>query len=189
MQQSQSASSGLEPEGFVRTFLDEGQPMAQLLYMAMDKGVEREYIGKLLATIELQGGEHKITTVVDPSSSLIEPLSDREIEVLELIAKYDLVLATGVEKMNDVDGADATYALGTAADQEWEGFHGITFPGLYAMLAKNNLVKKVIGMSIFQTAIILFYVSISAKHHATIPIIAHGHGHGPLAGPAATAGG
>jgi multicomponent Na+:H+ antiporter subunit C len=47
--------------------------------------------------------------------------------------------------------------------------------GLYAMLAKNNLVKKVIGMSIFQTAIIVFYVSISAKEHATIPIIAH-HG-------------
>jgi len=47
--------------------------------------------------------------------------------------------------------------------------------GLYAMLAKNNLVKKVIGMSIFQTAIIIFYVSISAKEHATIPIIAH-HG-------------
>lgn len=48
--------------------------------------------------------------------------------------------------------------------------------GLYAMLAKNNLVKKVIGMSIFQTAIIVFYVSIGAKEHATIPIIAHGHG-------------
>jgi len=52
--------------------------------------------------------------------------------------------------------------------------------GLYAMLAKNNLVKKVIGMSIFQTAIIVFYVSIGAKKHATIPIIAHGHGHGAV---------
>ena len=31
--------------------------------------------------------------------------------------------------------------------------------GLYAMIAKNNLIKKLIGMSIFQTAIILFYVS------------------------------
>ena len=49
--------------------------------------------------------------------------------------------------------------------------------GLYAMLAKNNLVKKVIGMSIFQTAIIVFYVSIGAKREATIPIIAHVHGH------------
>jgi multicomponent Na+:H+ antiporter subunit C len=53
--------------------------------------------------------------------------------------------------------------------------------GLYAMLAKNNLVKKVIGMSIFQTAIIVFYVSIGAKKHATIPIIAHGDGsHGAV---------
>jgi multicomponent Na+:H+ antiporter subunit C len=49
--------------------------------------------------------------------------------------------------------------------------------GLYAMLAKNNLVKKIIGMSIFQTAIIVFYVSIGAKRGASIPIIAHGHGH------------
>lgn len=49
--------------------------------------------------------------------------------------------------------------------------------GLYAMIAKNNLLKKIIGMSIFQSAIILFYVSISLKKGATIPIFAHGHGH------------
>jgi multicomponent Na+:H+ antiporter subunit C len=49
--------------------------------------------------------------------------------------------------------------------------------GLYAMLVKNNLVKKIIGMSIFQTAIIIFYVSAGAKRGATIPIIEHGHGH------------
>ena len=48
--------------------------------------------------------------------------------------------------------------------------------GLYAMIAKNNLVKKVIGMNIMQTAVILFFVSIGAKHAATIPIIEHGHG-------------
>ncbi len=47
--------------------------------------------------------------------------------------------------------------------------------GFYAMLAKNNLVKKIIGMSIFQTAIIVFYVSAGAKRGATIPIIEHGH--------------
>ncbi|MEE4273283.1 MAG: thiolase domain-containing protein [Thermoanaerobaculales bacterium] len=51
----------------------------------------------------------------------------------------DTVLVTGVEKMTDVDGADSTYALGTAADGEWEGFHGITFPGLYAMLARVHM--------------------------------------------------
>lgn len=48
--------------------------------------------------------------------------------------------------------------------------------GLYAMISKNNLIKKLIGMSIFQTAIILFYVSLSVKgttEQASIPIIHH----------------
>ncbi len=49
--------------------------------------------------------------------------------------------------------------------------------GLYAMIAKQNLVKKIIGMNIFQTAIILFYVSSGAKSGgATIPIILNAHG-------------
>ena len=64
--------------------------------------------------------------------------------------------------------------------------------GLYAMISKNNLIKKLIGMSIFQTAIMLFYVSIGVKRNATIPIIEHGHGEdvghaAELAGAAATA--
>ena len=42
--------------------------------------------------------------------------------------------------------------------------------GLHAMISKRNLIKKLIGMSIFQTAIILFYVSIAVKDEATIPI-------------------
>ena len=49
--------------------------------------------------------------------------------------------------------------------------------GLYAMIAKNNLVKKIVGMNIFQTAIILFYVSIGVKKGATIPILEYSHGH------------
>lgn len=48
--------------------------------------------------------------------------------------------------------------------------------GLYAMITKRNLVKKIVGMNIFQTAIILFYVSIGAKRGGTIPIIEHAHG-------------
>jgi len=48
--------------------------------------------------------------------------------------------------------------------------------GLYAMIAKNNLVKKIVGMNIFQTAIILFYISIGVKKGGTIPIIEEGHG-------------
>ena len=54
--------------------------------------------------------------------------------------------------------------------------------GLHAMIAKNNLIKKLIGMSIFQTAIILFYVSIGVKADATIPIYLPEHDpHGEIA--------
>lgn len=43
--------------------------------------------------------------------------------------------------------------------------------GLYGMIMKKNLVKKLIGMTIFQAAIILFYISGSIKADATVPII------------------
>lgn len=49
----------------------------------------------------------------------------------------DIVMVGGVEKMTD--GADVTYALATAADQEYEVYHGITFPGLYAMIARAHM--------------------------------------------------
>lgn len=43
--------------------------------------------------------------------------------------------------------------------------------GLWSMLAQNNLIKKCIGMAIFQTGIILFFISIGAKDNASIPIV------------------
>jgi multicomponent Na+:H+ antiporter subunit C len=43
--------------------------------------------------------------------------------------------------------------------------------GFYAMIGKRNLVKKLLGMNIFQTAIILFYVSIGVKKGGGIPIV------------------
>ncbi len=51
----------------------------------------------------------------------------------------DIVLAGGVEKMTDVGGDEATFALGTAAYQEYEGFNGTTFPGIYAMIARRHM--------------------------------------------------
>jgi len=51
----------------------------------------------------------------------------------------DVVLVGGVEKMTDVSGDGATYALATAADQEYEVFHGATFPGLYALMARRHM--------------------------------------------------
>jgi acetyl-CoA C-acetyltransferase len=49
----------------------------------------------------------------------------------------DIIMVGGVEKMTD--GADVTYALATAADQEYEVYQGVTFPGLYAMIARAHM--------------------------------------------------
>jgi len=54
---------------------------------------------------------------------------------------HDIVLVGGVEKMTDVSGDEATYALATAADQEYEVYSGVTFPGLYAMMAMDHMNK------------------------------------------------
>ena len=49
--------------------------------------------------------------------------------------------------------------------------------GFHAMTGKTNLVKKVVGMNIFQWSIILFIVSLAAKQGATIPIVLGSHDH------------
>lgn len=51
----------------------------------------------------------------------------------------DLVMVAGVEKMTD--GADVTDVLATAADQEGEVYHGVTFPALYAMIARAYMER------------------------------------------------
>lgn len=50
----------------------------------------------------------------------------------------DIVVVGGVEKMSDVQSTQSTEILAAAADAEWEGFYGATFPGLYAMMAKRH---------------------------------------------------
>jgi len=52
--------------------------------------------------------------------------------------------------------------------------------GLYGMIGKRNLMKKIIGMNIFQTAVILFFISGSAKWGATVPVIDHALGTDPI---------
>lgn len=53
----------------------------------------------------------------------------------------DVVIVGGIEKMNDVSGEAAADTLATAADQEWESFFGVTFPGLYALMARRHMYE------------------------------------------------
>ncbi len=74
-----------EPEGYVRIFVDEGPPMAQLLFEAAAQGMMPDYIRKLLAVFE--GKKQKREEKSSSTQPLIEALSERELEVLQLIAQ------------------------------------------------------------------------------------------------------
>ncbi|NIO39992.1 MAG: Na+/H+ antiporter subunit C [Burkholderiales bacterium] len=47
--------------------------------------------------------------------------------------------------------------------------------GLYIVIARGNLVKKLVGLSIFQTSVYLIYISPSKIVGATVPIIEKGY--------------
>jgi LuxR family transcriptional regulator, maltose regulon positive regulatory protein len=86
----QALASG-EPEGYVRTFVDEGPAMAVLLSETLEarrrgrlgtaNEVPMHYFRKLMAVLE-----RDVTSAASPVTSLAEPLSERELEVLQLIA-------------------------------------------------------------------------------------------------------
>jgi LuxR family maltose regulon positive regulatory protein len=77
-----------EPEGYVRIFVDEGQPMARLLYEALSLGIVPDYARRLLAAFPVAEPEQAAPLGTQAlKSDLIEPLSERELEVLQLIAE------------------------------------------------------------------------------------------------------
>src|SRR5438552_17168397 len=80
-----------EREGYVRMFVDEGPPMTQLLLEAAARGIMPDYTGRLLAAFEAEQQRSAVEAPLPASPSpspapqpLIEPLSQRELEVLRL---------------------------------------------------------------------------------------------------------
>ncbi len=77
-----------EPRGFYRIVVDEGPSMAPLLYTALERGIAPDYVRRLLQAFPTDAPKQ-----VDQSeaqgfeASYIEPLSEREIEILQLIAE------------------------------------------------------------------------------------------------------
>ncbi len=94
------ALSLAEPAGYVRVFLNEGAPMLELLQLAGARGIHTNYVSQLLSAASYHGAQGA------SSSPLVDPLSERELEILRLIAlgcsnpeiAEELVLAIGTVK-------------------------------------------------------------------------------------------
>jgi LuxR family maltose regulon positive regulatory protein len=88
----EAALSLAEPQGYVRTFLDLGEPMGSLLKQVAGRGIQSEYASRLLAAFDAQahvrteGSSASELFVSPPHQPLVEPLTPREIEVLYLLA-------------------------------------------------------------------------------------------------------
>ena len=103
-----------EPEGYVRLFAGEGPPMASLLRAAAKQGIAPSYVHRLLAAV------NRSEDRPPPQQGLIEPLSQRELEVLRLLG-------------SDLDGPDIarelTVSLNTVRTHT---------KSIYAKLGVNN---------------------------------------------------
>jgi LuxR family maltose regulon positive regulatory protein len=81
-----------EPGGFVRTFLDEGEQVALLLRQAASRGIAPRYVSQLVAAFDAQAAVDTAGTIPHPhvqppiDQPLIEPLSEREMDVLRLLS-------------------------------------------------------------------------------------------------------
>ncbi len=82
-----------EPEGYVRVFVNEGMPMAELLRATASQGIRPDYTDKLLAAFGIEAQRRSDQTDPAPTQSpaprpqsIIEPLTERELEILSLIA-------------------------------------------------------------------------------------------------------
>ncbi len=88
MRSLQRALNLAEPQGYVRIFIDEGKAMGQLLRRAATRGIAVDYVRQLVTALEKEGIDPKESDKPAPSSILVEPLSQRELEVLQLLTTH-----------------------------------------------------------------------------------------------------
>jgi acetyl-CoA C-acetyltransferase len=106
--------------------------------MSAGRFVEQEHIGALIADYSGLASHHIPSTRVEAACAS-GGLSFRQAVIAVASGMEDIVVAAGVEKMTDVATGASVDTLAGAADREWEGFAGATFPGLYAMIATNYI--------------------------------------------------
>ncbi len=108
--------------------------------MSGGRFIEQEHIGSLIADYSGLAGLHISSTRVEAACAS-GGLALRQGIIAVASGYHDIVIAGGAEKMTDVEVETTTDALAAAADREWEGVMGATFPGLYAMIARLHMHK------------------------------------------------
>ena len=116
------------------------------------KDIEALYIGNM-SSGTFVGQEHLAALAIDhvglnpipatrcEGACASGSLAFRKAYLSILSGQHDIVVAAGAEKMTDIKGSGAIAALMGAADQEWESTIGLTFPGLYAIMANAYMNK------------------------------------------------
>ncbi len=106
--------------------------------MSPGRFIEQEHIGALVADyVGLTGIPATRVEAACASGGLA--LRQAYISIKAGVNK--IVVTGGVEKMTDVTIDRAMITLGGAGDQEWELFHGATFPALYALMARRHMLE------------------------------------------------
>lgn len=112
--------------------------------------IEALFIGNMSAG-KFIGQEHLAALAVDQAGLTPIPatrceaacasgaLAFRKAYLSILSGEHDIVMAGGAEKMTDIKGTDAIATLMGAGDQEWESSVGLTFTGLYALMAQHYM--------------------------------------------------
>lgn len=116
------------------------------------RDIQSLYIGNMSAG-RFIGQEHLAALAADQAGLIPIPatrceaacassaLAFRQAYFSILSGQHDIVMAAGAEKMTDLKGTDAIATLMGAGDQEWESAIGLTFTGLYALMARQHMQK------------------------------------------------
>jgi acetyl-CoA C-acetyltransferase len=104
--------------------------------MSGGRFVNQEHIASLIAD---HAGLNPIPATRIEAACASGGLAVRQGVMAVASGMHDVVVVGGAEKMTDITSEKVTQTLVTAADQEWEAFLGMTFPGLYALMARRHM--------------------------------------------------
>jgi len=118
----------------------EGKDIQELFVGNMSAGrfIGQEHLGALAVE---QAGLNPIPATRTEGACASSALAFRAGMHAVMSGRKDIVMAAGAEKMTDLKGTDAIAALMGAGDQEWESHIGLTFAGLYALMARKHMQK------------------------------------------------